>query len=479
MEVARFKTAIRRGDMSMPMKCGVKDGLITCSSRVFDYGCGYGEDVELLRRRGIQAAGWDPVFQPCNATSLADVVNLGYVINVIEDPIERMQTLQLAWKLAERVMIVSAQILAQGRGLNHVAFGDGVLTTRGTFQKFFSQGELREYIETALQMDALPAALGVFYVFRDEELKQQFVANRYRRRSSAPRKRLSEVRFKEHRELLEALMQAFETLGRVPADDECEQAGDVIREFGSINRAFALIKRVTGREYWNGIAKQRKDDLTTFLALSRFQKRPRLSQLPIALQRDIRALFGAYNKACQLADALLFKAGDTDAVDEACRRSPIGKLLPNALYIHRSAVESLEPLLRVYEGCGRAFLGEMDGSNIVKIHRFSGKLSYLEYPDFETNAHPSLLRSIKLNMRTQAIDCYDYSTSTNPPVLHRKETFLETSHPLFNKFARLTRREEKEGLLEDSRSIGTRNGWGQRLESAGFEVRGHRLYHHR
>jgi hypothetical protein len=29
-------------------------------------------------------------------------------------------------------------------------------------------------------------------VFKDEELRQQFLANRYRRRSAAPRKRISE-----------------------------------------------------------------------------------------------------------------------------------------------------------------------------------------------------------------------------------------------------------------------------------------------
>ena len=54
-----------------------------------------------------------------------------------------------------------------------------------------------------------------------------------------------------------------------------------------------------------------------------------------------------------------YRAGDADSIDAACKRSPIGKLLPNALYVHRSALDGLEPLLRVYEGCARAYLGEM------------------------------------------------------------------------------------------------------------------------
>ncbi len=34
--------------------------------------------------------------------------------------------------------------------------------------------------------------------------------------------------------------------------------------------------------------------------------------------------------------------------------------MPNALYVHRDALDSLEPLLRVYEGCARAYLGEVE-----------------------------------------------------------------------------------------------------------------------
>jgi hypothetical protein len=43
------------------------------------------------------------------------------------------------------------------------------------------------------------------------------------------------------------------------------------------------------------------------------------------------------------------------AIDDACHRSAVGKLLPNALYVHRTALEALDPLLRVYEGCARAY----------------------------------------------------------------------------------------------------------------------------
>jgi DNA phosphorothioation-associated putative methyltransferase len=138
---------------------------------------------------------------------------------------------------------------------------------------------------------------------------------------------------------------------------------------------------------WEAIARRRREDMLVYLALARFRKRPRLSQLPLTLQRDMKAFFGAYGRACAEADGLLFQAGDAAAIHRACQRSAIGKLLADDPYVHRSALDSLAPILRIYEGCGRAYLGEVEGANIIKVHRRSGKLSYLFYPAFETDPH--------------------------------------------------------------------------------------------
>jgi hypothetical protein len=69
----------------------------------------------------------------------------------------------------------------------------------------------------------------------------------------------------------------------------------------------------------------------------------------------------------------------------------------------------------------------------------------------------------------------DYTQSTNPPVLHRKESFLSPNHPSHEKFARLTSQEEIHGLLDDPSGIGTREGWARRLSERGFSLKGHRL----
>jgi hypothetical protein len=53
--------------------------------------------------------------------------------------------------------------------------------------------------------------------------------------------------------------------------------------------------------------------------------------------------------------------------------------------------------------------------------------------------------------------------------------FLPADHPMHAKFAKLTQQEEKQGLLDDTATIGTTEGWQCRLNERGFALRGHRL----
>ena len=373
------------------------------------------------------------------------------------------------------MLVVAARVNVEGRGYSKVEFGDGIVTGMGTFQKYYTQTELKEYLESQVGVEAIPATLGVYYLFKDETLQQQALARRYQRPPTVPKKTFSELKFDENRELLEPFLSRLLELGRLPEADECENYFAVAEKFGSVGRALALLKRVTHLPGWAEVRQQRTDDLLVYLALARFRKRPPISKLPPTLRSDIKEFFGTYKSACDRADALLFRTGDATAIDEACCRSTLGKLLPNALYVHRCALDRLEPILRVYEGCVRAYLGELDGANIIKLHRFSGKVSYMFYPAFDTEAHPALFRSLKISLRTLQLDCYDYATASNPPILHRKESFLPEDYPGYQSFAELTRWEEENGLLTETSTIGTRCGWETRLCEAGVTIEGHRL----
>ena len=109
------KTAIQRWSLSRPVSLALDDGLLSTETTFFDYGCGRGGDLLRLHKMGVPVAGWDPAFFPDEARTPADVVNLGYVVNVIEDPEERAVALYAAWELAQRLLVVSARLEWEAR----------------------------------------------------------------------------------------------------------------------------------------------------------------------------------------------------------------------------------------------------------------------------------------------------------------------------------------------------------------------------
>ncbi|QEG02380.1 hypothetical protein Mal15_65010 [Stieleria maiorica] len=449
--------------------------MITPERSFFDYGCGHGDDLAALREDGVACDGFDPKFRPNVDPQPSDIVNIGYVINVIEDVEERRLTLQKAWAIADRVLCVAARVVMGESSGREVEFGDGLVTSIGTFQKYFTQAELREYIEESLGSEAYPAAPGVFYVFRDEELKTQFLSDRVRRSITAPRKRIAEVRFEEHKAILEPLVECVLSLGRLPAEDEFELTSEIVDAFGSLKRAFALIKKVTGEEDWESIHVARVEDLTVYIALAKFANRPPFSRLPKRTQRDIKAFFGSYKNACDSADAILFETGDATAIDAACVNSAVGRLTSNALWVHRNAVPSLSPILRIYEGCARAYVGSLDDMNIVKLHRFSGKISYLSCGSFDYEAHPPLTATVKVALRTLRLDYFEYAAAKDPLLLDLKDCMVPADYPFRAKFERLSKQELKHGVLEGHNDLQSRLQWQSTLSFLGFTHRGHRL----
>jgi DNA phosphorothioation-associated putative methyltransferase len=475
MKIQRHKTAMSRVDLSKPVQSAIADGLIKDGVSVFDYGCGRGGDVGRLNDRGIECAGWDPKFFPEVNPSEAEIVNIGYVINVIEDELERVDVLKKAWALTKDVLVVSARLIKEIDIINLTEYEDGHLTSRGTFHKFFEQTELRHFIDSHLLTKSVPAGPGIFYVFRDDTAREAFIAARYKRQFLAPRLRKSDVLFDEHRSLLERLMSFFLDTGRLPRDLELSSFEELTEIFGTVKRAFRVIRNVTGDEQWTQVTRTRTIEVLIYLALAKFDGRPKFSQLPSALQHDVRAFYGHYTKACEDADELLYGVGDQDFINEACIRSEIGKMTRTALYVHIDALDQLSAPLRVYEGCARGYLGQVEGANLIKIYRMKPKISYLSYPDFETNPHPDLSFSLSVDLQNFEIKTRSYENSQNPPILHRKETFVSHDFSLREKFARLTKQEEKKGLFEEPKTIGNRLEWQSKLNEKNLALRGHRL----
>ena len=181
IDIARHRTAIVRGDLSQPMQLLMRFGIVAKSRTVFDYGCGQGGDVAALSSEGYEAFGWDPHHAASGTRRTADVVNLGFVLNVIEDPRERLETLKSAWGFARQALCIA--VIRQGgvSSANYQPYRDGVVTARGTFQKYFQQQELQDFVATATGQKPLALASGVVVVFRDKDLEQEVLLRRHSR----------------------------------------------------------------------------------------------------------------------------------------------------------------------------------------------------------------------------------------------------------------------------------------------------------
>jgi DNA phosphorothioation-associated putative methyltransferase len=474
--VARHRTAMSRGALSRPVSLAISDGVLSAGQSVFDYGCGRGDDLRNLAALGYEIDGWDPSHKPGSALRSADVINLGYVVNVIEDSAERRETLQRAWSLAQEVLIVSARLEWEARDLAGRPHADGLVTRTGTFQKFYEQAELADWIEQALDIKPIAAAPGIFYVFRDAARAHEFLATRaytYR-----PRVRVDPHAVYEANQVTLAPLLDFLSLHARPpraAELDVSVEGAIREQFVTIARATNLIRQVTDDEYWDKVRLQRRQELLVYIAMSRFGRRPRFSELAKTLAADIKTHFGKYSDACLQADRLLLACGDPAIVLVSARSSNVGKQTPSALYVHRSALGLLPPVLRVYEGCGRILSGTVEHANLVKLSVTEPQVSYLSYPDFDRDPHPTLRSAVTVNLRRLSVDWRDYSRSDNPPLLHRKEEFVAPDDPRRQLYERLTRAERRAGLYEHPERIGTLRGWKQALADARVEIRGHRL----
>ena len=223
-------------------------------------------------------------------------------------------------------------------------------------------------------------------------------------------------------------MEFFRERGRLPFDDELSSADDVVGVFGSIRKAFRVVLTVTSSEEWHAIAEDRREDLLVYLALAQFDSRPAFGQLPLALQRDVKALFSNYKKTCAEADELLFSLGKPGVVASSCQSSNIGKQTATALYVHESALTALSSVLRLYEGCARGYLGRVEGANVIKIYKNESMISYLSYPAFEGDPHPTLTFSITVHLQTFRVRNRNYGSAPIRAILHRKELLVLPEH---------------------------------------------------
>jgi DNA phosphorothioation-associated putative methyltransferase len=451
----------------MPARQALRDEILSPSVTILDYGSGRGQDVDRLSRLGMSLKGWDPYFSPHSAPSVHDVVLLTYVLNVIEDPLERMEVLSRAWELAQRTLVVSCRLTWDAGKLRGMPTEDGLMTSRGTFQHLFTPLELRELVDSVTKSRSVQATPGVIYAFREPADRLAYLA----RRTLGQYEWMSA---EDYGSALASLVDFVETVGRMPTFEELPSEHLSTLSKHSMNELSRVVMRAANQQRVQEGATRSTLDTLLYLAMDLFNGRAAFSDLPLRIQIDLRKFFGSYRAASQRADRLLLKLRDDQYLRGAMRNS-VGKMTPTALYIHLRALDRAPIILRLYEYCGAVAAGRIPDATLVKLHHDRRAVAWLGYPDFESDPHPRTAWSYQVTFPDFETSFTDFSGRSNRPLLHRKEEFLSPDDALAVKFSRLTRAEVKAGLYKNPHLIGTEDGWAAELERCGVRLKGHRL----
>jgi DNA phosphorothioation-associated putative methyltransferase len=397
--VNRHKTAIPRNRLSSPMQLLARHGFIDRHPDVFDYGCGQGDDVRVLSEAGVTASGWDPYFRADETKRQADLINLGFVLNVIENADERSRVLRDAWSLCRRVMAVAVMVEGHYSIDGLKAFADGYLTSRGTFQKYFTPHDLRSFVKHALDAEPVAVAPGVVFIFRDSEAEQEFL---FRRRSravptalSTAISRVARPPVRPHQPLPERLRAVLEVLwakavqlGRSPRSDEiAEVAENLARSNVSIERAMGWCRSFFDEALLEERGRSRKEDLLVHFALGAFSGSRAFNKLPLTLRRDVRHFFGSFSAVQTEARRFLFSLGSDGVVQEACEAALRAGLIHGCgdgrYHLDARQTEELPATLRTFVGCASVLVGDAEDASLVALNLTKRSVTFYFSPDFK------------------------------------------------------------------------------------------------
>lgn len=154
MEIKPWLTAIRRKDLSKPIKNLLDKNYLNSTDKILDYGCGHGKDVESLKQKNFNIKGFDKYIEPFNDSSVFedkyDTVTCIYVLNVISTVEERIDVISkiLDTLKSDGNAFIAVRSIKEFESMKKVdvcKYKDGIVTKRKTFQKYFSKDELLNF----------------------------------------------------------------------------------------------------------------------------------------------------------------------------------------------------------------------------------------------------------------------------------------------------------------------------------------------
>ncbi len=400
--IKRHRTAIDRVSFSAPMKLLERYGFLNGDFTLFDYGCGKGGDVERLRDLGVEASGWDPHFAPNEEKQTSDIVNLGFVINVIEHPFERVEALRSAYDLATHFIVVSVMLTNSSRGTAK-QFSDGCKTGATTFQKYFTQSEFKEYLAITLDVEPYPIGPGICVLFKTEKASLNFLSRRISGRSRAREKhgrkrqgpiaRNAIVLSGEQTSILSAYWDEALELGYFSEPSQ-NLREELIDQFGSIRRARNQVTQRFNQVALSEAADQRREDLVVLFAINKLRIRKGESVIDDQTLAASKALFGSMREVKALAMRLIEDVASPTQLESACQAAEqigLGRSIETVGFVfHKAQLHRMPPVLRLRVWLAALVADDPESADLIKVHSSSEKVSFYTHANFDSQGLPEL-----------------------------------------------------------------------------------------
>lgn len=443
-KIDRQRTAISRNALSLPAKILFTSGVANENDTYLDYGCGRGDDVKFLKELGVKASGWDPHFSPKkDLLVMSDVVNLGFVLNVIEDPAERLEVLNNAFKLTKKCLCVSVMLNSQNSATNTIPYRDGHITSINTFQKFYNQHELENLLSKALNTPLIAGAPGVFLAFKDEAFEQEFLLKRQLGITQIYEPHGLVSKIKERKEstkralnVANNLARHILTFARKPSLEELPRYfREQLDKSGlTYNKALNGASKLISEMDLKKAVVHKKEQLELFFAMYLFSGRPKYGDLSPSLKKDIKLHFGSLKKIEDNAKNLLFSLGKEALIfndAKEAEQNNLGVLEENKFNFLMKHLDDLPVRLRGIISIAERLCGKIEGANLIRIHIETKKVTYLCVDGLATDALPKITNRTIVDLRQQSVRNFEHLSLGHEKILYQKSKFMHAGEKHF------------------------------------------------
>ena len=432
IEIFRYRTALKRRKLSSCMGALIDSSLVTRKSEIFDFGCGRGDDVAILQFSEFEnVSGWDPHYANDNPIpSSAEFVNLSFVLNVIEDEDERYEVLRSAFEISSKALVFSVMLHHQNTLQFARPYKDGFISSINTLQKYYNATEIEEVVHSVLNERPIKMAAGVYIVFKDKELEQEYLFKKQLGLLSEIKTPPKEEAVEKYSvELVDKFVSAILGFGRIPKIDELsDDLREIILETNvSFTRLSRLALSQISISELSKVQEELASEILIFLAINMFDGRVKYSSLSERMQNDVKAHYGSIRSANENAEKLLFSLSNVDELFEAAlnsERSGIGTLFDGKFRFHNDQKEKLPTSLKLFFKIGERLHRPIDEGDIVQLHIESKKMSYLRVDDFAKSPLPRIHSREIINFLNLELANVAHAEQKQVRVLYNKSALM-------------------------------------------------------